>query len=190
MILFRFINALILGGVLSLIFTYFNIFQENSKVVWQPGLKDPTLKQWFFGELRNYAMIFLIILSLITLMRILKNIGFIDKLNNALEPGLKFLGMSKNAAPLAIIGLTLGISYGGGLIINETKEKMLSKKDAFLSLSMMGLSHSLIEDTLLMVAIGASLLGILVARIFFTIVTLLLSPSSSYVHQPFPSNTI
>jgi spore maturation protein SpmB len=107
-------------------------------------------------------------------MSVLKKIGIIEKLNNLLEPVLKFLGMSKKAAPLTIIGLTLGISYGGGLIIKETKEKMLSKKDAFLSVSMMGLSHSLIEDTLLMVAIGASLIGILFARICFTIIIMII----------------
>jgi len=173
-ILYRFICALILGGILSFIFSYFNMFQENSKIIWQPGLANPTITQWAIGELRNYAMIFLIIFSLLIFMRILKNIGAIEKLNNILEPGLNFLGMSKNAAPIAIIGLTFGISYGGGLIIKEAKEKMLSKKDAFLSLSMMGLSHSLIEDTLLMVAIGASLLGILVARVFFTIIVMIL----------------
>ena len=173
-ILFRFINAIILGGILSFIFSYFNIFQQESKVVWQPSVTNPTLTQWALGELRTYAMIFLIILSLIILMRILKNIGLIEKLNNVLEPGLKFLGMSKNAAPLAIIGLTLGISYGGGLIIKEVKEKAISKKDAFLSISMMGLTHSLIEDTLLMIAIGASLAGILFARIVFMIVVMII----------------
>ena len=168
-ILFRFLNALLLGSVLSFIFSYFNMFQEESKILWQPGIPNPTIAEWIIGELRNYAMIFLIIFSLLILMRILKNIGAIDRLNNALEPGLKILGMSKNAAPLAIIGLTLGISYGGGLIIKEVKENMLSKKDAFLSLSLMGLSHSLIEDTLLMLAIGASVFGILFGRIIFTI---------------------
>ncbi len=117
-------------------------------------------------------MIFLIILGLMSLIYILKKIGVMQKLNNLMEPGLRVLGMSKNAAPVTIIGMTLGLSYGGGLIIKEAKDKMLSKKDAFLSLCLMGLSHSLIEDTLLMVAIGANLIGILGARIIFTIIVM------------------
>lgn len=173
-ILFRFINAIILGGILSFIFNYFKIFQSQNHIIWQPNITNPTLLQWIIGELRNYGMIFLIVFGLLILMSLLKKIGIIGKLNNLLEPGLKFLGMSKKAAPLTIIGLTLGISYGGGLIIKETKEKMLSKKDAFLSVSMMGLSHGLIEDTLLMVAIGASLIGILFARICYTIVIMII----------------
>ena len=112
---------------------------------------------------------FLIILSLMTLMKILKKTGAIEKLNNFLRPGLEFLGMSKNAAPIAIIGTTLGLAYGGGLITKEAKSGILSKKDVFYSLSFMNLSHSLIEDTLLILAIGGSLFGILLGRVLFTI---------------------
>ena len=103
-----------------------------------------------------------------------KNTGALDKLNNYLKPSLKIFGMSKNAAILPLIGMTLGLAYGGGLIVKEAKSKLISKKDTFLSFSFMGLSHSLIEDTILTVAIGASLFGILLGRVLFTIVVMLL----------------
>ncbi len=169
-IVFRIGCAFIIGLILSFIFTKFNILQYQNNVIWQPNITDPTLLQWIIDQLRNYIMIFLIILGLMIFLSILKKTGIMQKLNNLMKPGLRFIGMSKNAAPVTIIGLTLGLSYGGGIIIKEAKEKMLSKKDVFLSLSLMDLSHSLIEDTLLMVAIGASLIGILVARIMFSII--------------------
>ncbi len=171
-ILFRVGCAFIIGIILSFIFTTFSILQNENNVIWQPGITDPNLTQWVIDQLRNYAMIFLIIFGLMSLIYVLKKYGVMQKLNNLMEPGLRALGMSKNAAPVTIIGMTLGLSYGGGLIIKEAKEKMLSKKDAFLSLCLMGLSHSLIEDTLLMVAIGANLIGILGARLIFTIVVM------------------
>jgi hypothetical protein len=171
-ILFRVGCAFIIGIILSFVFTNLNILQYKNKILWQPGITNPTPIQWVIDQLRNYAMIFLIILGLMTLIYILKKYGVMQKLNNLMEPGLRALGMSKNAAPVTIIGMTLGLSYGGGLIIKEAKDKMLSKKDAFLSLCLMGLSHSLIEDTLLMVAIGANLIGILGARIIFTIIVM------------------
>ncbi len=173
-ILFRFLSAIIIGAILSLVFNFFNLFNENTNIIWQPQNIDQSLTQWIINELKNYLMIFFIILALITLIHILKKSGIIEKLNNAFEPGLKYLGMSKNAAPLTIIGLTLGISYGGGLIIKEVQENNLGKKDAFLSVSMLCLSHSLIEDTLIMVSIGASFVGILFARVFFTIIVMII----------------
>ena len=171
---FRIFCAFILGLVLSLIFSTFGLFNGKNKILWQPNIVNPSLTQWIIGELRNYLMIFLIIFCLLLLMRLLKNIGVIDKLNNLLKPGLRALGMSKDAAPIAIIGTTLGLAYGGGLIIKEASSGNLRKKDIFYSLSLMGLSHSLIEDTLLMIAIGASITGVLFGRIIFTIIVMVI----------------
>jgi hypothetical protein len=171
---FRIFCAFILGLIMSLIFSTFGLFQNDNKIIWQPNTVNPTLTQWIIGELRNYLMIFLIIFALLLLMRLLKNIGIIEKLNNFLKPGLRLLGMSKDAAPIAIIGTTLGLAYGGGLIIKEAGSKSLRKKDIFYSLSLMNLSHSLIEDTLLMIAIGASILGVLFGRIIFTIIIMII----------------
>lgn len=171
-ILLRIGCAFMIGVILSFIFTNFKILQNDNKVIWQPSITDPTLFQWIIDQLRNYAMIFLIILGLMILLYILKKTGAMQKLNNFMEPGLRLLGMNKNTAPVTIIGMTLGLSYGGGIIIKEAKNKILSKKDVFLSISLMNLSHSLIEDTILMVAIGANLIGILGARIIFTIIVM------------------
>jgi len=107
-------------------------------------------------------------------MKILKVTGILEKLNNFLKPGLKIFGMSKNAAILPLIGMTLGLAYGGGVIVKEAKTKLISKKDTFLSLSFLNLSHSLIEDTFLTLAIGASIFGILFGRVIFTIFVMLI----------------
>jgi hypothetical protein len=165
----RILGATAFGFVLNIIFSSFNLFQNESHMLWQPDIIDPTLFQWILDQIKYYFIIFLIILSLVTLMRILKKTGVINRLNIFLKPGLELLGMSKNAAPITIIGMTLGLAYGGGLIIREAKSNVLSKKDTFLSLSLMGLSHSLIEDTLLILSIGATLFGVLFARVLFTI---------------------
>ncbi len=170
----RILGAFVFGVTLNFIFSNFNLFQNENILLWKPEFNDPTLVQWAFGQVGYYIMIFLIILSLMILMRVLKKTGALDKLNNLLKPGLKFLGMSKDAAILPIIGLTLGLAYGGGLIAREAKSKLITKKDVFLSLSFMGLSHSLIEDTLLTLAIGASIFGILFGRILFTILIMVI----------------
>ena len=165
----RILGAFTFGFILNIIFSSFNLFQNENILIWKPSYTDPTLAQWALTQVGYYLMIFLIILGLMILIRVLKKTGALDRLNNFLKPGLNFLGMSKNAAILPIIGLTLGLAYGGGLIVKEAKSKLISKKDLFLSLSFMGLSHSLIEDTLITLAIGASIFGILIGRVLFTI---------------------
>jgi len=168
----RIFGAIALGLILGFVFTTFNMFKTESSMIWRPGVVDPTIAQWILDQLKYYVIIFLIILGLVALMRALRKSGLIKKLNDLQGPTLKLFGVNKNAGPILVIGLLLGLAYGGGLIINESKSKLLSKKDVFLSISMMGLSHSLIEDTILILSIGAALSGIMGARIIFTFVVI------------------
>ena len=162
------------SAILNIIFSTFKLFENENILLWKPEYTDSTLTQWIVSQIGYYIMIFLIILGLMILMKVLKKTGTLDRLNNFLKPALSFLGMSKNVAILPIIGMTLGLAYGGGLIVKEAKSKFISKKDVFLSLSFMGLSHSLIEDTLLTLAIGASIFGILFSRILFTLLIMII----------------
>ena len=79
------------------------------------------------------------------------------------------LGISKDAAPLTVVGLVLGLSYGGGLIIREAQRGHIQPRDVFLASSFMGLCHSLIEDTLIVVALGADIYVVLFGRLIFSV---------------------
>ena len=84
------------------------------------------------------------------------------------------LGLSEHTTSITIVGITLGLTYGGGLLIHEANKGELSKMDVFGSISLLAISHSLIEDTLLIMLLGASLSGILYARIIFSIILITL----------------
>ncbi|MBN1675517.1 MAG: hypothetical protein JXR37_31035 [Kiritimatiellae bacterium] len=70
--------------------------------------------------------------------------------------------------------MTLGLTYGGALIIAEAKSGRLARHDIVSSLALMSLAHSLIEDTLLVLALGANISGVLLARIVFSLLCVLL----------------
>jgi hypothetical protein len=89
-----------------------------------------------------------------------------------LSPVLKSMGIGREAGTITIVGVTLGLSYGGGLIIHEARSGRIPAKDVFLALTFMGLCHSLIEDTLLMLLLGADISGVLCARMAFSLVFL------------------
>jgi hypothetical protein len=91
-----------------------------------------------------------------------------------LDPILRLLGIGPSASTLTIVGMTLGIAYGGGLIIQEAASGRLDKQDVLFSLSLMGLCHSLIEDTLALSLIGADLSGTLWARVAFSLMAVFL----------------
>jgi hypothetical protein len=125
-------------------------------------------------QLQNFFIIFLIIFSIITTINILKFIGFWQIIINILKVPLYYLGMSEKVANIILIGLTLGITFGGGFLIEESKKNNISKKDILLSLSFLSLCHSIIEDTILILLLGSHISGILFFRIIYTIIIILI----------------
>lgn len=175
MFFFRFGFAFLMGLMLNLIYNGFGILQEPSVITWKREVAaNPSLPLWVLGEIKNYAMILLFILSLLLLLKILKVTGVINFITKGLSPMLRLMGIGAEVTTIAIIGLTLGVVYGGVLIINESKSKEIKKRDIFYCLALMGLCHSVIEDTILMMALGGHYSGILIARIIFSFLIILL----------------
>lgn len=163
-------GALLIGWVLHMLYSLGGLLGQPCVILWQSDRPaDPRWLQWAWIQVGYLASIFGIILCLLILMRILKHFGILDLLTRLLEPVLRRLGISPHAAPLAIIGVTMGLTYGGGLIIDQARSGKLSGRDVVSSLSLMGLCHALIEDTGLMLALGAHISGVLVGRLILSI---------------------
>ncbi|MHA1540248.1 MAG: nucleoside recognition domain-containing protein [Alphaproteobacteria bacterium] len=173
-ILFRLGSAILLGAILNLLYGYFNYLQEPATILFVPDSAPETYTAWAIANIKSLFYIYVIILTLITVMEVLEKLGVIKIMNKILAPLMRFLGISEKAIPLTIAGLTMGISYGGGLIIQEAKKGTLSSREVFYALSFLAVFHSLIEDTLLIVAIGGHLSGILWARLAFTVIIIML----------------
>ncbi len=173
--LIRVTGALVLGILLHWSYSLTGWLQQENVVFWQGEIRQsPGLWMWGLEQLRNLGFIFCIVLALISLMRLLNRLRITDILVRILEPPLRFLGIGREAAPLAIVGMTMGLTYGGGLIIYESQSGRVSPKDVFASLTLMGLTHSIIEDTLLMVMLGGHLSGILFGRLIFSLLVVAL----------------
>lgn len=169
MFLIRFVMALVLGFLIYHFYRTFDFFQETAPIPQLVPPKNTTLIQWALGELQNYATILVFIFSLLLILELLKITHIIDYINRLLYPMLRILGIGKEVVPIAVVGLTLGISYGGAIIIKEVNEGKASRRDVFYALTLMGLCHSMIEDTLLMIAMGGKISGVLFARIIFAL---------------------
>ena len=174
MAIIRIGGALLLGWLLHLSYQLTGTLQQVNQALWNPPAVDPAWSAWLLAELRNMLSIFLIILCLMSLLKLLQKVGISDLMTRLLEPVLALLGMGRAAAPVTIIGMTLGLSYGGGLIIQEAQSGRLSKRDVFCSIALMGLCHSLIEDSLLMMVLGGHVSGVFWGRLLFALLAVFL----------------
>ena len=87
-----------------------------------------------------------------------------------MAPIFQIIGIGREAATITVIGITLGVSLGGGFLIDEVKQNNIQKKEVLSSMTFLLLSHSLIEDTLVVMALmGGHFSGVLVARVLYSI---------------------
>jgi len=189
-LLLRFVGALVLGALLNLTYSAGGWLNAPVELLWQPEATDPSLIYWVLTQLQSLAMIVVIVTVLLTLLKLLRWLHIERLMIWLLQPFLRFMGISKKATSLAIVGVTLGLSFGGGLLIREAESGNVSPKDCFSALCLLSLCHSLIEDTLLIMTMGADLSGILWARLIFSILlisllTRLVSLSSDSFQQRF-----
>ncbi|MCJ7624589.1 MAG: hypothetical protein MUO76_13900, partial [Anaerolineaceae bacterium] len=95
-------GAFLLGWILNQIYTLGNYLQTPSIFLLSTPPQDPSLWSWALNEVRNLALVFVIILGLLTLMRILDILHITDLIKWLLQPILTTLGMSKEAAPITV----------------------------------------------------------------------------------------
>ncbi|MBE9540512.1 MAG: hypothetical protein IMF06_15625 [Proteobacteria bacterium] len=171
-LLIRIGGALFFGWLLHRIYSAGDFLQQANKVVWEPGVADTSLQAWAMTQVQSLLMILVIIAALLTALKLLRLVGIDRLLEILLAPFLRLMGIGREATTLTVVGMTLGLSIGGGLLIREAEQGHLSRRDIFASMTMLALFHSLIEDTLLMLLLGAHVSGVIWLRLLFTMLTL------------------
>lgn len=163
----RVVAALLCGFLLHLIYSNTAALQETAQIFWTPGAPPETHLEWALDQARNLFSIYCLVVGLMFMMKILDKLRITHAINWVLRPILRRIGIGPSAATLTVVGLTLGMAYGSGLIIHESRSGKVSDRDVFYSLTLMGMAHALIEDTLLMTMVGAHISGIFWGRLVF-----------------------
>jgi len=122
---------------------------------------SPALTHWLSDMLITTLKIVILVNLLLILQKILSEFGLIKWILMPFAPLLKVMGLPSSTGFLWVVANTLGLGYGGAIMISETEEGKLSREDADLLNHNIAISHSQLEDPLLFVAIGYPL-GILI----------------------------
>jgi spore maturation protein SpmB len=169
MFIIRFGFGILLGITLSHIYSFFHLLQEPVSMTAVFTTTNTSWLAWALNELKNYGIIIVVIFLLVSFIHLLDVTGILKIVNKSMEPVLGWLGISNAMLPLTVVGLTLGIAYGGGLLVEEGRQKGLKPKEIFYSMTLMGLFHSIFEDTLLMLSMGGHWSGVIVFRMIFAL---------------------
>jgi hypothetical protein len=119
---------------------------------------------WFRQTSVLTLKVICIIAAINLLLDLMRFYHAFDPVISWLRPITFLNGLPRQASFMWIAGILFGLAYGSGVLIAEARTGSVDK-DSLVRLNLsLGISHALVEDTLLFVAIGASFFWVLVPR--------------------------
>jgi len=125
---------------------------------------------WSFSTLRLCLKIILIVSGLMILQRLLEEFHIMDVLARVFAPFMRVMGLSGDCSFLWFVGNIIGLTYGSAVLIEQIQDGKLKPSDARMLNNHLAISHSLLEDSLLFIAIGVPAFWVTVPRLLLAIV--------------------
>ncbi len=170
MLLLRTIAAFIAGFLLNLVLPESLGVLESGEALslsesGAAGTLSAALRGWLRQTLPLMGRVLLIVVLLMTFVSFLQSYGLTALIARRLSGLMRLFGLPKEVAFLWLVSNTLGLAYGAGVLVEEVRAGSLSAADGDLLNHHLGVSHSLLEDTLLFVALGVPAFAILIPRL-------------------------
>jgi spore maturation protein SpmB len=137
---------------------------------------------WFLGSMKMVITILLIVTSLMILHYVLEEFRLMRGLSALFAPLMKLLGLPRDTAFLWLVGNLVGLAYGGAIMVEQVEQRKLSYKNGNLLNYHLAVNHSMLEDTIIFVAIGIPALWILVTRLAFAAAVVWLRRLYNYIY--------
>ncbi len=128
------------------------------------------LKEWFMSTLSVVVKMTVLIYTLAILQKILSEYGVIRWISKFLKYFLAFFGLPARTSFLWIVANTLGLAYGAAVMMEEVESGKVTGRDVDLLNTHICISHSNLEDLLLLTALGAVWYVMLLSRWFASFV--------------------
>lgn len=130
----------------------------------------PTLRGWAADMAGLSLKILLIITALMIVMEILKQFRVIDKVVRIIEPFLGLLGLDRSVAILWLTAAVFGITYGGAVIVEETRERRIGADQLKTLHVSIGINHAMVEDPALFLPLGIHPFWLWIPRLVIAVV--------------------
>lgn len=112
----------------------------------------------FLGWLKNTAgltaTLFLIIMSMMVILELMKAYSWIDRLNTISRPVLKLLGLDTEIGVFWLTTTFFGLAYGGTMIVQELRKQSFSDQVLQRFHISAGINHSIVEEPAMFLPLG------------------------------------
>ncbi len=155
MIIVRTLSAIFLGWFLNLILPEGSGEVVTAAVAQEQFTFWLTLREWLWSTFKLVLLITVIIYILNIVQRLLYEFGVIAMISKFLKPLMLFFGLPPKTAFLWIVANIIGLAYGAAAMLDEIARDKLERRDVLLINTHISISHSNLEDLILLAALGA-----------------------------------
>lgn len=134
------------------------------------GTLVPLIGDWALDSGALILKVIVLVGILMLVQKIMEEFGLIEALGNYMRPLMLLFGLPKSVGFLWIVSNVVGLAYGSAIMIERSEKGSLSPSDGDLFNHHAGISHSLLEDTILYVAIGVPAFWLVVPRVALAII--------------------
>ena len=188
MVVVRTLTALALGFILNLILPgSAEEIVDSAAQKWDIPFWT-TLWQWFLSTLKLVLLMVVIIFALNILQRILSEFGIMDVIARFFRPLMYVLGLPSNTTFLWLVANIVGLGYGAAAMLDEIGRGSVSNRDVKLLDTHICVSHSNVEDLMLMTALGGIWWVMLLIRVAAAIVLVWEQRLEFYLRDNFARN--
>jgi hypothetical protein len=135
------------------------------------GPLGQALWAWLVATAQLSGIIFIVIMTLLSALEIMKNLDWIHPIVRACAPVLRFMGLDEKVGILWMTAVIFGLSYGGAVIVEEARQGHLTREDLETLHLSIGMNHSMVEDPSYFIALGLNPFWLYVPRLLAAVLT-------------------
>ena len=123
------------------------------------------LHTFVVGSFDLLLRVFIIVIPIMVALEVFEGTSAFRAVVRAWARVLRHIGLTERSAAPTLIGFLFGLAYGGGVIVREIRRHDLERRQVFIMSVFLSMVHAIVEDSLIFIALGASILWVVLFRI-------------------------
>lgn len=128
------------------------------------------LKRWTVATIWLCVKIFFIIMTLMVILRTLKDFHLTERIVVVLRPLLKLLGLNQRVGLIWLTACLFGLTYSAAVIVEEAREGNFTPDELTRLHLSIGINHSMLDDPMLFLALGINPFWLWIPRLIAAII--------------------
>ena len=144
------------------------------------------LRTFVTGSLDLLLRVFLIVVPIIVVLEFFEGTRPFRAVVRAWARVVRHVGLDERSAAPTLIGFLFGLAYGGGIIVRDVRRHDLCRRQVFIMSTFLSMVHAIAEDSLVFIALGASIFWVVAYRVAWAaLVTLALNAVAAMLVRRF-----